>query len=93
MIVDEEVYLEHFGVKGMRWGVRKNNKTDDNQNDNKSNRNRNIKVAATIAIGALFVSGFLIKNGKTKVHDYGYSYPTTDIGPMGLGNVRFGPNT
>lgn len=22
MIVDEEVYLEHFGVKGMRWGVR-----------------------------------------------------------------------
>ena len=22
MIVDEEVYLEHWGVKGMRWGVR-----------------------------------------------------------------------
>jgi hypothetical protein len=22
MIVDEEVYLQHFGVKGMRWGVR-----------------------------------------------------------------------
>lgn len=27
MIVDEEVYLEHFGVKGMRWGVRKNTDT------------------------------------------------------------------
>lgn len=23
MIIDEDVYLEHFGVKGMRWGVRK----------------------------------------------------------------------
>lgn len=23
MIVDEEVYLEHYGVKGMQWGVRK----------------------------------------------------------------------
>lgn len=23
MIVDEEVYLEHYGQKGMRWGVRK----------------------------------------------------------------------
>lgn len=23
MIVDEEVYLEHYGVKGMKWGVRK----------------------------------------------------------------------
>jgi hypothetical protein len=23
VILDEEVYLEHYGVKGMRWGVRK----------------------------------------------------------------------
>jgi hypothetical protein len=22
MIIDEEVYLEHYGVKGMKWGVR-----------------------------------------------------------------------
>lgn len=22
MIIEEEVYLEHFGIKGMRWGVR-----------------------------------------------------------------------
>lgn len=27
MIIDEEVYLEHFGVKGMRWGVRKTTDT------------------------------------------------------------------
>ncbi len=23
MIIDEDIYLEHFGTKGMRWGVRK----------------------------------------------------------------------
>lgn len=23
MIIEEDIYLEHFGVKGMRWGVRK----------------------------------------------------------------------
>ena len=23
MIIDEQVYLEHFGVKGMRWGTKK----------------------------------------------------------------------
>ena len=23
MIIDEDVYLEHFGVKGMKWGVSK----------------------------------------------------------------------
>lgn len=23
MIVDEQIYLEHFGVKGMKWGVRR----------------------------------------------------------------------
>ncbi len=29
MIITEEVYLEHFGVKGMRWGVRKKYETGE----------------------------------------------------------------
>lgn len=26
MIVDEQIYLEHFGTKGMKWGVRRQQK-------------------------------------------------------------------
>lgn len=26
MIIDEDIYLEHWGVKGMRWGVRNENR-------------------------------------------------------------------
>jgi hypothetical protein len=28
MIIEEEVYLEHWGVKGMRWGVRNKGVTE-----------------------------------------------------------------
>lgn len=28
MIIDEEVYVEHFGVKGQKWGVRKERISD-----------------------------------------------------------------
>lgn len=28
MIIDEEAYLEHYGVKGMKWGVRREAKRD-----------------------------------------------------------------
>lgn len=36
MILDEELYLEHFGVKGMQWGVRK-------QQDKASRKERRIE--------------------------------------------------
>ncbi len=26
MFIDEDIYMEHFGVKGMRWGVRNKSK-------------------------------------------------------------------
>lgn len=31
MIIDEEYYLEHFGVKGMRWGVRRQTRKESNK--------------------------------------------------------------
>lgn len=35
MIIDEEVYLEHFGVKGMKWGVRNFRNTQKKRKLNK----------------------------------------------------------
>ena len=91
MIIDEEDYLEHFGVQGMKWGVRKDSSNIDKQTQPKddSKRNRNIKMVSSVAIGAVIVSKIIAKKGKTKIHDYGYTYPTIDIGPMGLGEIRF----
>lgn len=55
--------LEHFGVRGMRWGVRKNISVGNSET---SNRNKNLKRAAVIGgvavvatAGAVFASKML----------------------------------
>lgn len=56
MIIDEEVYLEHYGAKGMKWGVR--NKRDssgsgqsEQQKTSKKKRAAQIAVVAGVVIG------------------------------------------
>lgn len=39
MIIDEDIYIEHFGVKGMRWGVR-NERSTARQRYKQRNRER-----------------------------------------------------
>lgn len=73
MILDEEVYLEHFGVKGMKWGVRKNpysgmklyrDGVRDPRRDKKKKIVRNVAIAAGVtAAGGLAVAAFLKKRG------------------------------
>lgn len=88
MIIEADVYFEHHGVKGQRWGVRK--EQSQSTTSSKSHRNRNIALAAgTVAIGAAFTAILLKSKGNARVHDYGYSFPTIDIGPMGLSGRRF----
>lgn len=53
MIVEEEVYLEHFGVKGMKWGVRKE------RNSNSSSAGQKIKRGAAYTATALAIGGTL----------------------------------
>ncbi len=43
MIVDEDIYLEHFGVKGMKWGIRNNKgNAESNQKITKLDKNSDI---------------------------------------------------
>ena len=77
-----EDFLEHHGVKGMKWGVRKQERPTEKSH-------KKTKLAITAA-GAVFVAAFLVKHGGNKAYDYGYAYPKVDIGPMGLDNFRFG---
>jgi Ni,Fe-hydrogenase III small subunit len=67
MIVDEEVYLKHFGVKGMRWGQRKSTSSNT---DSKDKSHKNLKRgAAVIAIGAAAAAVMIAKNGNAKMSD------------------------
>lgn len=51
--------LEHFGVKGMKWGIRKERSTSDGQ----SNRSRNAKrIAAGLGIAAAVGGSIFIAN-------------------------------
>lgn len=67
MIIDEEIYLEHFGVKGMRWGVRKQRRLrkygdrskglTKQQKQNRRQRNFNRASAGLrVAVGAIVVA-------------------------------------
>lgn len=77
MIVDEETYLEHFGVKGMRWGRRKakgstgNPKkplTKQEQAERDIHRARVIKgSAAAVVVGGVATAIILHRAGEIKV--------------------------
>lgn len=68
MIINEEVYLEHFGVKGMKWGVRREKsetQSNTDQTPKKDNSSRNKKIAAGVAVaaGAIAVAAILKRSG------------------------------
>lgn len=58
MIVDEDVHIEHVGVKGMRWGVRSTKSPQARGKQKAKNLRRVHKGMRTVA-GALFVASFL----------------------------------
>lgn len=58
MIINEDVYLEHYGKKGMRWGVRNNSNSKKQAltSEEKDKRNKKLAIilgsaAAVTAIG------------------------------------------
>lgn len=63
MIIDEEVYLEHFGKKGMKWGVRKDSSSDSKRVSNK----KKAVAVGVLVVGAAFTIAVLKKNGNTPI--------------------------
>jgi hypothetical protein len=66
MIVTDEdvyVYLEHHGVKGMRWGSRKAKKASDPRQYPKAvnSSRRRILIGTTLATGATYLLGNKLK--------------------------------
>ncbi len=51
MIIDEDIYLEHYGVLGMRWGFRQQRKEDQRNRSPGKRRNDRQRAAASSVVG------------------------------------------
>ena len=75
MIIDEEAYIEHFGVKGMRWGVRKDRSSGDVMDKRPMDKKEVAKKIAiglgvlTVAVGAAYAGKTLSQNGSLRLRD------------------------
>jgi hypothetical protein len=80
-MTDVELFLEHHGVKGMKWGVRKERRLETfgnpkvkpltpNQKRARTNRRvrrvKNTTTAVRLAAGTLFVVGLLSSSSSTQ---------------------------
>ncbi|MBA2727658.1 MAG: hypothetical protein H0U49_05745 [Parachlamydiaceae bacterium] len=74
MVIDEDIYLEHFGVKGMQWGVRKavSGSVSTGKAIGRGTKrtvkyvNRNKKTVAKVAAGAAFAAALLAGGNKVR---------------------------
>ncbi len=67
---DVDNYLAHFGVKGMRWGVRKERDESDEASAARRERFKKAAIATgvlTVAAGSAYVAYTLNKDGKLPV--------------------------
>lgn len=67
-ITEEKVedFLEHFGVKGMKWGVRKKRPHSPMTKEQKERRKKQVKVAAVIGATAAVAAGALVARDMVK---------------------------
>lgn len=67
MIVDEEAYLEHFGIPGMRWGVRKQSQPGFHLT--KKQKIAGVAAGTAIAAGAVITASFMKQYGGQTIAD------------------------
>ena len=69
-----EEFLEHFGTKGMKWGVRNSRPASGSNGKSEKPKHSKKKIAVGVAavavgVGAVAVGVILAKNNKVKVAD------------------------
>lgn len=73
----EEAYLEHFGIKGMRWGQR----SKSGSSNKKMSAKKKVAIGVGVAVGAAAVAFAMTRSGKIPVkqvlgHRPGFSSPS-----------------
>lgn len=93
MVVDEDIYLEHYGTKGMKWGVRKERETSSgdrkrvSKEEKKSATNEYLKFAkanAKAPISAAEQYAALVENRKKSLSKIGIeteASPSKSVSP------------
>ena len=79
---ESDDFLEHFGVKGMRWGVtRKKNDTrsDEQKASDKARRNQKILATAVLGSAAMYEIGVTLYTDSlnTKSREQGQAFVKT----------------
>ena len=64
-MTDNEDFLEHFGVKGMKWGVRSDSKQSSNRTPLSNNQKR-IVAGSALAFGAAATVAILKVSGNRR---------------------------
>ena len=74
MIINEDVYLEHYGVKGQKWGVRNNKSKTPLTAAQRRKRNTRIVKAVNYALVAVWVASFFSSTSSSTSNSGGGSY-------------------
>ncbi len=66
MFIEANKYLEHFGKKGMQWGVRKT-KSNTSNNSYRNQKIKKVAIGAGIVGGAAFAGALLGRKGHISI--------------------------
>lgn len=68
----EDAYLEHFGVRGMKWGIRRKRRDEEERKKIFSPKAKKVAIGAALIIGAAATAIAIKKYGGAKI-------PTTNV--------------
>ena len=90
--MDAEEFLEHYGVKGMKWGVRKKNDSSSNSPKKRSKAKTAVKVGAVV-VGTAAIATVIAKSGSKPASSMRSGPHFAVSGPKGslsVGSVKEG---